>query len=124
MDEPNHQTEELDLLESTSSFSTPPFDPPIPFPDYVAHVARNNAERDAVILVQGDGRLNSLPWRQILDDATHQANSIVHLTGQRPRSIGEAAFTVGLLARNGYQYLVNVVALFLLRWTVSLYFTL
>lgn len=104
---------------SSISYSPPPFDHPLPFPDYLARVARENPNREAIVIIQGgDDSLKSLTWRKILDDAIHQATEIVQSTGLHPRTIGEPPVTVGLLARNNYHYLVTATALFLLRWTV------
>ena len=61
----------------------------------------------------------SITWRQFLADVWSQSDYLQDAAGIRPRSIGSERVVVGLLSESHYSFLVNLVAMLMLRWQVS-----
>ncbi|KAI0341272.1 acetyl-CoA synthetase-like protein [Trametopsis cervina] len=94
----------------------------VPVYDYLACLAAENLDTQAVYVLhdssaEEDVKLRSVTWRHLLSAVYSRATEIAQLTSLPPRSHGDAPFVVGLLAHNGYAYLVTWLALFKLRWT-------
>ncbi|KAF9065016.1 hypothetical protein BDP27DRAFT_102090 [Rhodocollybia butyracea] len=111
------------------SYIPPPLDPGLCFPDYIYRVSSAYPEREiALILDESDAKgngilgasLQSITWAQLMTDVQKRTQHLLEMTRLKARRPGDDVVTVGLLAPNGYSYLVNMTAMFMLRWTVLL----
>ncbi|KAI0683733.1 hypothetical protein BC835DRAFT_1423011 [Cytidiella melzeri] len=94
----------------------------VPIYEYLFSRAAANLDHEAVLVLQDNGveeqaTLTGVKWRHIIAAVHSRAAELVQLTGTSPRALGDAPFVVGLLAHNGYNYLVTWMALLTLRWT-------
>lgn len=111
-------------LSGPGPFVPLPFEPSLPFPDYVVGLAQKYPDREIAIILQdlslpeAEASLISITWRKLLGDALHQAHALVQLTGLSPRKLGHSPVAVALLAQNNYRYFVILTAIAILRWTV------
>lgn len=110
---------------SASTFTPPPFPPVVPVPEFLLRVAQAYPDREVVLYLQ-DGASDeevsttSVTWRQFLADVWARADYLEDVTGLSPRAAGTERVVVGLLAESNYDFLVDLVAMFMLRWQVSL----
>lgn len=116
----------LDFLAmSSSTFSPPPFPPAVPVPEYLLRVAHSHPDREVVCFLQDaaselEASTTSVSWRNFLADVWVRADYLVEVTGLDPRPIGTDRVVVGLLAESNYDFLVDLVAMFTLRWQVRI----
>ncbi|KAF9065017.1 hypothetical protein BDP27DRAFT_1405045 [Rhodocollybia butyracea] len=112
-----------------SSYVPPPLDPGLCFPDYIYRVSAAYPEREAALILhesdaKGNGvsepSLQSITWAQLMADVQKRTQHLLEITQLKARRPGDDVVTVGLLAPNGYSYLVNMIAMFMLRWTILL----
>jgi acyl-CoA synthetase (AMP-forming)/AMP-acid ligase II len=120
----SNEAQAAEEREPGANFHPPPFDPPVPFPDYLVRVALENLDREAILIIKTSERgeverLQSITWTHILNDVLNQVDALTSSTCLPARKLGDPPVVVGLLARNGYDYFVTMSALTLLRWTVS-----
>lgn len=103
-----------------SAFVPPPFNPPIPLPEYFSRIAQKYPEREVILVLEdfASSQLISVTWTQFLSDAQRRADYLVRVTGFAPRKRGDPPLVIGLLGLNSYQYCLNFTAVLLLRWTV------
>ena len=105
------------------TFSSPLVLPPVPLPEYILHVAQAYPDREVICFLQDadvetDATTTSVTWRQFLADVWERADYFVEVTGLEPRTLGKERVVVGLLAESTYDFLVDLVAIFTLRWQV------
>lgn len=110
-------------MPPSSAFTPPPFAPTVPVPDYILRVAQAYPDREVVCYLQDVTSAHgvsatSITWRQFLADVWSRADYLVEVTGLDPRPIGSEPVVVGLLAESNYDFLVDLVAMFMLRWQV------
>jgi acyl-CoA synthetase (AMP-forming)/AMP-acid ligase II len=103
-------------------FTPPP--PGLPVPDAIFHVAHDYPDREVVLHMEDNAvddstKLSSITWRQLLTDVSTRVDYFMQITGLPPRQPGDDLVVVGLLAENTYHFILDLFALFFLRWTVN-----
>ena len=104
-----------------TKFSPPPLAPSVPVPEYLLRVATAYSDREVVYHLQDSddqGLLTSITWRQFLADVWSRVDHLLEVTRLKPRAIGSEHVVVGLLAESNYHFLLDLVAMFILRWQV------
>ncbi|RPD56264.1 acetyl-CoA synthetase-like protein [Lentinus tigrinus ALCF2SS1-7] len=109
----------------STTFSPPPFPPVVPIPEYLLRVASTHPDREVVCFLQDgaseeEATTTSITWRQFLADVWDRVDYLVEVTGLEPRTLGKDRVVVGLLAESNYAFLMDLVAMFILRWQVLL----
>ncbi len=107
----------------STTFSPPLFPPVVPIPEYLLRVASTHPDREVVCYLQDgaseeEASTTSITWRQFLADVWARVDYLVEVTGLQPRTLGTERVVVGLLAESNYVFLVDLVAMFMLRWQV------
>ena len=107
----------------STTFSPPPFPPVVPLPEYLLRVASTHPDREVVCFLQDgaseeEATTTSITWRQFLADVWDRVDYLVEVTGFEPRTVGKERVVVGLLAESNYVFLMDLVAMFILRWQV------
>ena len=110
-------------MSSSTKFSPPAFPPVTPIPEYLLTVATSYPDREVVCYLQdalqeADAFTTSITWRQFLADVWSRVDYLLEVTGLDPRPVGKERVVVGLLAESNYDFLVDLVAMFTLRWQV------
>ena len=117
------------MPQSFEPASSPPLwlDPSLPLPENFLRVALSGPGRAPVIIVHGQSRhqeneaqISEVKWSRLLMDVYYRKEELLRTTGLPARKLDEGSLVVGLLAQNGYDYFVTMVAMIMLRWTVSI----
>ncbi|KAA1477658.1 acetyl-CoA synthetase-like protein [Dentipellis sp. KUC8613] len=118
------------ILSSMPSDSRPPFvpipfSPALPLPEYIQRVANAYLQRTVAFVLNDTGAHSDIhrtpiTWEHFLSAVRHRAQFILEASGASPRELGQPQFTVALLAKNDYAYVVSLFAMIMLRWTVLL----
>ncbi len=95
--------------------------PLVPVPEYLLCVATTDPDREVVCYLHDAGEqvlATSITWRQFLADVWSRVDYFLEVAVLESRAVGEECVVVGLLAESNYNFLLDLVAMFLLRWQV------
>lgn len=98
-------------------------DPLLPLPENIIRVAATDTGRKPVLIVRGISdaatTLLDVSWTQLFIDVRRHSEELLRSTNLQRRDPCSPLIIVGLLAQSGYGYLVYLLSMFFLRWTVS-----